>query len=314
MILGTLTRVFSNFECHHTKSGLESSVSVKLFLALVINSALIPVLVFSNIPKLNFLPYLFQGPYKDFEVDWYQVVSSTLSITLVVNALAFPVKSLVTSQLRRLSRWAFASSAITQRQLNAMYEGEEFDLSARYAQVLSMIFVALARQSTMPLLMPATALFCFSVYHEAKYTLLRHSKRPPELRRNMAKFFWAFAPSAAFVKLLVSCGRSPTPPCPELSYSLPTLESRVPSARRGSGPDWRALLRRQRRGARTSPSSPSWGICKRQQRSRSARCCGSSGPTTRFSTRTSWPTCPISIALSDGILKGLTTYKRLRQP
>ena len=99
-------------------------MSVKLFLALIINSALIPVLVFSNIPKLNFLPYLFQGPYKDFEVDWYQVVSSTLSITLVVNALAFPVKSLVTSQLRRLSRWAFASSAITQRQLNAMYEGK----------------------------------------------------------------------------------------------------------------------------------------------------------------------------------------------
>ena len=311
VILGTLTRVFSNFECHHTKSGLESSVSVKLFLALIINSALIPVLVFSNIPKLNFLPYLFQGPYKDFEVDWYQVVSSTLSITLVVNALAFPVKSLVTSQLRRLSRWAFASSAITQRQLNAMYEGEEFDLSERYAQVLSMIFVALAFQSTMPLLMPATALFCFSVYHEAKYTLLRHSKRPPEYDETMAKFFWAFAPSAAFVKLLVSLWALTYASVPSFTYSFPALESLVsPISEEGKQFDFAARL------LRVNGAAPFFTVV--------AIIVGAFVNTNRaaFSAvlRKIWPNNKVfdedelayvpdlSIALSDGILKGLTTY------
>ena len=73
--LGTFTRVFSNFEKHHTKSGLESSVSVKLFLALVVNSALIPLLVFAKVSKFDFVPYLFAGPYEDFEGTFSFLVS-----------------------------------------------------------------------------------------------------------------------------------------------------------------------------------------------------------------------------------------------
>ena len=311
VILGTLTRVFSNFECHHTKSGLESSVSVKLFLALVINSAMIPVLVFSNIPKLNFLPYLFQGPYKDFEVDWYQVVSSTLSVTLVVNALAFPVNSLVKSQLKRLSRWAFASSAITQRQLNAMYEGDEFDLSERYAQVLSMIFVALAFQSTMPLLMPATALFCLSVYHEAKYTLLRHSKRPPEYDETMAKFFWAFAPYAAFVKLLVSLWALTYASVPSFTYSFPALESLLsPISEEGKQFDFAA------RFLRVNGAAPFFtvvaiivGAFLNSNRAVFGAVLRKIWPNNKVFDEDEMSTVPdLSIALSDGILKGLTTY------
>jgi hypothetical protein len=39
---------------------------------------------------------------------------------------------------------------------------------------------------------------------QAKYTLLRHSKKPPAYDETMARFFWAFAPSAAFCKLFVT--------------------------------------------------------------------------------------------------------------
>ena len=44
VLLAAMTRSFSTFERHHTKSALEASVSIKLFLALTINSAAIPLL------------------------------------------------------------------------------------------------------------------------------------------------------------------------------------------------------------------------------------------------------------------------------
>lgn len=91
VLLATLTRSFSTFERHHTKSALEASVSVKLFLALTINSALIPLLVYANVEALDWIPYLFTGPYRDFSVGWYQNVASLVSVTMAVNALIYPL-------------------------------------------------------------------------------------------------------------------------------------------------------------------------------------------------------------------------------
>jgi hypothetical protein len=189
VLLGLFTRAFSEFERHHTKSGLESSVSIKLFLALVVNSALIPVLVFANISKFDFLPYLFQGPYTDFEVDWYQTVSATLSFTLVVNAAVFPLTALWKAGFKSFSRFAFGGGALTQRQLNKMYEGDQFDLSERYAQMLSMVFVSLCFQAAMPLLVPVTALFCYAVYHEAKVHSVTALEETAGVRRDDGSFF-----------------------------------------------------------------------------------------------------------------------------
>ena len=142
-------------------------------------------------------------------------MGGTLSTTLIVNAVVFPLTALSKGLTKAITRKLSRNSCLTQKQLNAMYEGNVFDLSERYAQMLAMIFVALCFQAAMPLLVPVTALFCFCVYHEAKVTLLRYSKKPPAYDETMAKFFWAFAPSAAFFKLfftvwMISYGSVPS--------------------------------------------------------------------------------------------------------
>jgi len=311
--LGTFTRVFSDFERHHTKSGLESSVSVKLFLALVVNSALIPVLVFAKISKFDFLPYLFQGPYEDFEVDWYQTVSSTLSFTLVVNAAVFPLTALGKAGARAFSRFAFANGALTQRQLNKMYEGNAFDLSERYAQMLSMVFVSLCFQAAMPALVPVTALFCFAVYREAKYTLLRHSKKPPAYDETMARFFWAFAPSAAFFKLFFTLWMVSYASVPNLGVNIDPVPDALATISEGEDGGQFDFSSRFENGngavAFFAFLALVVGTALNQNRAALASVFNRFAPVRVFADEEEVSAVPdISIALSDGILKGLPSY------
>jgi len=224
ILLAAMTRTFSTFERHHTKSALEASVSVKLFLALTINSAAIPLLVYANVDALDWIPFLFTGPYTDFSVGWYQSVASLVCITTAVNALVYPLTALAYNLAGSLHRRAFARYALTQRGLNKMHEGFEFRLSERYAQMTSMLFTALMFSPGMPLLVPLAAVFCLGVYNEAKVTLLRHSKKPPAYDEAMAKIFVSIMPWASVMKVLLAGWMLSYASVPTYKYSVATLD------------------------------------------------------------------------------------------
>ena len=204
IVLAVLVRLFAGFERHHTKSGRESSVMIKLFLLLTINSAAIPLLVFADIPKLEFVPYLFKGPYDDFSVGWYQDVGQLISTTLLINGLVYPMSALSKGLTPKITRGCLAPFAATQRALNALYEGVEFPLSERYAQLMQMVFTGMVFSSGMPCLLPVAAMFCFISYYEGKYTILRTSRMPPSYDETMAKIFWSVMPACAAIKILLS--------------------------------------------------------------------------------------------------------------
>ena len=204
IVLAILVRSFAGFERHHTKSGRESSVMIKLFLLLTINSAVIPLLVFADIPKLAFVPYLFEGPYTDFTVGWYQDVGQLISTTLLINGLVYPMSALSKGLTPKITRGCLAPFAATQRALNALYEGVEFPLSERYAQLMQMVFTGMVFSGGMPCLLPVAAMFCFIAYYEGKYTILRASRMPPSYDETMAKIFWSVMPACAAIKILLS--------------------------------------------------------------------------------------------------------------
>ena len=199
--LAALIRTLSTLERHHTQSGLEASVSIKLFLALTVNSAVIPLLVYAKVDSLAWIPYLFKGPYQDFSVGWYQNVANLISITMGVNAVIYPATALGTNGLLTVRRLLLSRAAVTQRTLNELHEGGEFRLSERYAQLTSMLFTCVMFGAAMPLLIPLAAAFCLMVYSEAKLTLLRHSKRPPPYDSAMADIFVGIMPWASVFKV-----------------------------------------------------------------------------------------------------------------
>ena len=67
-----------------------------------------------------------------------------------------------------------------QEDLNARYVGKEFDVTARYATVMTNMCIVLLYFGGVPLLLPV-GLFCFSItYAIDKYLLLRFYAQPPQ--------------------------------------------------------------------------------------------------------------------------------------
>lgn len=309
IVLALTTRAFSRLERHHTKSALEASVSTKLFLSLTINSAVIPLLVYAQVDGLKWIPYLFKGPFTDFSVGWYQSVGSLICITLAANALIYPLTPMIRSIARRTYRHVFAGYALTQRGLNEMFEGSEFRLSERYAQLMSMIFTSLMFSAGMPLLVPLAACFCYVVYNEAKLTLIRHCKKPPEYDEAMAELFSRIVPWASVMKLLLAGWMLSYVSVPTYKYSISTLDDALEPTEMGRQFDLNERL------DRTNAAAPvvtlvlmllayylkvnKMAIQSFISRYFSVKV---------FSEEEFSMTPDLSVAQSDGIIKGLKTY------
>lgn len=174
MIINALLKIvltkLVNFERHHTLSERVISVVKKIFLAQFINTAILLVLINAN---LNFFISsddssstigtedtgqglaLFSGKYADFSVAWYNDVGVALMLTMVINIFAphgsIFIKNFIL-QFRRFRdrHWSFdmsRTSLSTQRDLENLYRGPDFELATRYAQTLTTVFISFVVRS-----------------------------------------------------------------------------------------------------------------------------------------------------------------------
>ena len=63
----------------------------KIFVVMYLNSAIILILMFALIEELEIPPSLpiLQGKFKKFSVEWYQVVGTTIMMTMIIQ-IFFP--------------------------------------------------------------------------------------------------------------------------------------------------------------------------------------------------------------------------------
>ena len=78
------------------------------------------------------------------------------------------------------------SSAVTQDELNAAFEGLDFDLSTRYGEVLNVLFVTMCFSGGMPILIPFAAVTFMMNYVVDKFDFARVSKLPPWYSNDLA--------------------------------------------------------------------------------------------------------------------------------
>jgi len=91
-----------------------------------------------KLPK--FIP-LFQGSYSDFSVDWYRVVGSTISFTMLINVATPHIGSIVgmiiTSIKRLFDQKCKCDPKKTQKKFQEDYEnlyiGPQFLIEIRYS-------------------------------------------------------------------------------------------------------------------------------------------------------------------------------------
>ena len=128
MILMGSAAFFSRFERHKTLSGTEASAAKYTFLALFVNQALVPVIIYSLIEILEGFPVLFQGPFSDFESGWYNKVMVMLIGSAMVNAVSFPLARSAPAVIGAVTRAFTGCCAHSQRALNKMYLPPKFEV------------------------------------------------------------------------------------------------------------------------------------------------------------------------------------------
>ncbi|KAK3259870.1 hypothetical protein CYMTET_31148, partial [Cymbomonas tetramitiformis] len=178
-LLMEVMRRLANFEKHKTRSELETSVAMRVFVVLTINNAVVTVLMHARVHGLDWIPILFKGSFKDFAVEWYGRVGGELLFTTVINVFSWPLREPIMAGMGWLRARLCTPFRRTQESLNKLWEPPEFLLAERTGQMMSAVFLSLLFCAGIPLLVPMFAVYVVLQYLSDKYMLLRVCKRPP---------------------------------------------------------------------------------------------------------------------------------------
>lgn len=138
---------------------------------------------------------MFQGKYEDFTVEWYRVVGSTISFTMLINIITPHTGAIVGlfigSLTKCLDRGCTCDHRRTKQRLQEDYEhkytGPEFLIEIRYSQILASFYIMMIYSSGMPLLYPIGMLQYFMTYWTDKFLFLRLYRTPPRYGIEMSE-------------------------------------------------------------------------------------------------------------------------------
>ncbi|KAG2438791.1 hypothetical protein HXX76_005332 [Chlamydomonas incerta] len=212
----------THLEKHHTRSREAVAKARGLFITQFINTA------FSNLVANWYLPgpaaalphwlkgYIFGGAYADTTPAWYTDVGRPIVISVFLNTVITHAKIGFWWWWRRY-KLSSRYRCLTQEQLDASFEGHDFELALKFGQHLYLIFVVMTYSSSMPLLYLLAALHFATCFLSEKYELLKICKRPLTYSRDLAVYAAGTLPFACLWHLalglwfysLFGCGRSP---------------------------------------------------------------------------------------------------------
>jgi hypothetical protein len=167
---------------------------VKLFLAQFFNSSIILLVIAGSFPGLKRAMVgtfaeglLFQGEITDTNSKWYTEVGVSVSVAIITLPLTARFGTAVRFVAFRWKRWLAVTTAVTQDELNAAFEGYDFDISTRYGEVLNVLFVTMVFSGGMPSLIPFAAVSFMMNYVIDKFDFARCSKLPPWYSNDLAE-------------------------------------------------------------------------------------------------------------------------------
>ena len=188
-LLSALLTAFTKFERHMTLSLETSAIASKVFIAQLLNSAIIVVLINANLPfvrnsGLSFIESLglFSGDFASFDGMWYSVVGSTIMFTQFLETfvphIAPVLRSVVVFKFQQRGALLAASS---QSDLNRRYTPPRLNVGQRLPVVMKGIVVTMLFSSGMPILYVLSAGQLWFSYNLEKFMMLYVLARPPAL-------------------------------------------------------------------------------------------------------------------------------------
>lgn len=187
--LGALVR----FERHSSVSSQARNLSIKLFVAQFLNTAILTLIVYARLPNNIEFPLqttisLFDGQFDDFDSRWYSAVGAAIAVTVIFNAFVPTVTPLVQYYLlAKCKRKCCAGRAATQDDLDQYFVGPNFNIAVQHSLILNTSFACLFYGGGMPILLPIACLAFVFMYLLDKYTLLRVYSLPPNFDESLTR-------------------------------------------------------------------------------------------------------------------------------
>lgn len=139
---------------------------------------------------------LFTGEFQDLDPNWYSEVGTTIIFCMILNVFtphAIALLEYLYIATKRCLDSCCAKNKITKlknrREYESLYLGPEFEIGARYSQILTTIFIILIYSSGMPILYVCTFICFFLTYWIDKFLILRFYRTPPHIDLYISRFF-----------------------------------------------------------------------------------------------------------------------------
>ena len=172
-ILRIVLRCMSNFERYTSLTKQQAKLAFNLFIVQTLNTAVIVVLVNTKLSTVDdttgeteypswTLPFrqlgFLDGGMHDITPSWFANVGTPIMFTLLLNIAgphAMPLlKALVIQPCQRQCGNRCCGTPNRQEELNARYVGKAFDVTARYATIMTNMCIILLYCGGVPLLLP----------------------------------------------------------------------------------------------------------------------------------------------------------------
>ncbi|CAI2371715.1 unnamed protein product [Moneuplotes crassus] len=184
-----IIRLLSLFERHETYTQFNISVAIKLTFAIFANTGIIPLFV--NFSKDNwFTP---SGLCTD--------ISFNILALCLIGPILYIFDPVYINKLikKKLEMRKGIRSKMTQRQVNELFEGEEFDIAQRYSVTLSLAMIVMLYMTINPFISGVAILGCIFQYWVTKIMLLRRHNTPNKLGKGLDQYIRSFLPLMTFL-------------------------------------------------------------------------------------------------------------------
>ncbi|KAF4316409.1 hypothetical protein JM18_006893 [Phytophthora kernoviae] len=174
-LLNSILHIFAVFERHTSESARTITVSIRMFGAQFLNTALIVIIVnaYLGLSDVPLAGELLNGKYQDFVRAWYPTVGMGIATTMLLNAF-LPQFTLFGKMyvISPFQRWYNHRSVRTQASMDKLYAGPPFDISGRYPMVLNSVFVTMVFCGGSPILLFIAAVTTGGIYWFDKLSIL----------------------------------------------------------------------------------------------------------------------------------------------
>ncbi len=211
------------FEGHETRTQEILAHTIKLFVAILMNTAFIIILISGNMnlflageindfTRVLDRTAILSGTISDFTSEWYLAVGTAILSVMFINAFALNSKVFQDFFKVKATRWLdrgftcdmTRTSQKLQVQLEAMYTGPQMLLEERYAAHLVAFFVCVMFSAGMPVLWFIGWLSFWFAFVADKWAFIRLYRLPPKYSATLAQFATKMLPWAILVHAAIA--------------------------------------------------------------------------------------------------------------